>query len=135
MIKYSVYDAKLGIYWDSVSIGLLRYYDTPESAISAWESDTPPITIQKQQISFYDQLSNTWCVPPFNKQCRFFVHEVVVDTYEYKLIRHNVDECEKESKAGNKYGRTKSQEGICKQRGILANPLDVNNPFINKLHR
>lgn len=135
-MKYAIYDAKLGIYWDAVSLGLQRYHDSPSSAISDWESDTPPVTLQKQQISFYKPITNEWCVPEFYKQCRFFIHEVDVDSDYYKLVLHNEIECTYEHEVNNnKFGRTLNHQNICKKLGILPNDSDDTNPFIKNLHR
>ncbi len=135
MIKYAIYDAKLGVYWDATSIGLQRYHDTIAGAVADWESDNPPKTPQKQQASF-SSITGEWCVPVFYKQCRFFVHEVVLETAEYKLLPHNEKECTYEDEQrNNKYGRTLNFISSCKHRGFEKNPKDARNPFINKLHR
>lgn len=135
-MKYAIYDAKLGIYWDAVSLGLQRYHDSPSSAIDDWESDTPPKTLQKQQISFYQPITDQWCVPLFYKQCRFYIHEVNVETGDYNLVLHNEIECEYEHNTrDNKFGRTLNHQNKCKKLGILPDPSDETNPFIKKLHR
>lgn len=136
MIRYAIYDAKLGVYWDSFSIGKDRFYDSGQLAIESWESDNPPKTLQKQQICFKNPITHEWCIPPFLKQCRFFVSAVEVDSSRYEIVKHNEAECNYEAvERNNKYGRTRNHETLCKRQGIVANPDDKTNPFINNLHR
>jgi len=96
---YLVFDAKQARYW--------RHPTTKEvlwkcemDAIRAWESDVPPKSAGKQQLSFYDptkkegnicpkykssgdaerdknlpKIPNNfkWCVPRWNDQCRYYI--------------------------------------------------------------
>ena len=101
---YMVLDLKSGLYWQHPST-FQKIWDCESDAVIAWESDTPPVTRSKQQLSFYDphkkkgnpcpgQLypKNTkesdklkvknnfkWCTPMWNDQCRFVVIEFVED--------------------------------------------------------
>jgi len=98
---FLVFDAKACRYWRNPSTEEV-VWDCEEQAVLAWESDTPPKSKSKQQISFYDPTRQggdycpkdrnkitgdpeidkyipktpndfKWCVPRWNDQCRFFL--------------------------------------------------------------
>jgi len=100
---FLIFDVKACRYWRHPTNEDVMWH-CEEQAIRAWESDTPPKSAGKQQISFYDPhkhkgeicpkdvhritgdpekdkyLPKTpndfkWCVPRWNDQCRFFIIE------------------------------------------------------------
>lgn len=101
---YLIFDLKSGRYWEHPETGEIVWV-CEESAVRAWESDTPPDSLGKQEISFYDKtrVKDTvcpvdrdkvtgdkeedqklkhirndfqWCVPMWNDQCRFAILEI-----------------------------------------------------------
>lgn len=97
---YLVFDKKAVRYWTHPSTKV-SLWDCEVEAIRAWESDTPPASKGKQQLSFHDprkrkgkvcphksyppdtpdsekvKVKNDfkWCTPTWNDQCRFVVIE------------------------------------------------------------
>ena len=97
---FLIFDAKACRYWRHPNEEVM--WDCEEQAIRAWESDTPPVSKGKIELSFYDESkkkgdfcpkdrhkitgdpeidkhipktpnSFKWCVPRWNDQCRFFI--------------------------------------------------------------
>lgn len=98
---YMIFDVKAQRFWRHPTTSE-PMWDCEEQAIRSWESDTPPKSAGKQQLSFHDPFkkegnycpqyehritgdpekdknipkvdnSFKWCVPRWNDQCRFFV--------------------------------------------------------------
>lgn len=104
---YLIFDQKAVRYWQHPSTKLF-VYNCEKEAIEAWESDTPPASKSKQEISFYDPLkrkgklcpyktyppeteykdklkianSFKWCVPTWNDQCRFVIVEFYCELWD-----------------------------------------------------
>lgn len=111
---YLMFDLKAGRYWQHPLTHQVMWQCEKE-AIYSWESDTPPRSPGKQQMSFYDptkkkgnncpyhdyppetkeedkvKISNDfkWCVPMWNDQCRFvvveFLEHIINPRYDYTI--------------------------------------------------
>lgn len=103
---YLLFDMKAGRYWEHPLTHRVMW-NCEKEAIHEWESDTPPNSDAKRQMSFYDpkrkkgelcpyreyppetewkdkvKIPNDfkWCVPRWNEQCRFVVIEFVEKIY------------------------------------------------------